>query len=81
MVAGTVPQRSCSLGHRGLSHLGHHGASDPKGPCRVRPAFPPHHGERALGLHCSLLVAPVLQPPRAIDVAQRPTDRATLGGI
>ena len=41
VAAGTVLQRSCSLGHHGLSHPGHHGAPDPKAPCRVRPAFPP----------------------------------------
>lgn len=50
-------------------------------PLQGETSLPSLHGERALGLHHSLLAAPVLQPPRAIDVAQRPADRAALGGI
>lgn len=41
MVVGAVLQRSCSLGHYDLSHLGHCDAADHKNPCKVRPAFPP----------------------------------------
>jgi len=53
----------------------------PRRPLQGETRLPSRHGGQAGGLRRSPLAAPVLQPPRAIDVAQRPADGAALGGV